>query len=49
MRNLILFAFLSIFSFSSFAQGAAQMAYGIGATYFMKDEGSAFGSWGSNE
>ena len=49
MRNLILFAFLSIFSFSSFAQGAAQMAYGIGATYFMPDEGSAFGSWGSNE
>ena len=49
MRYLILFAFLSIFSFSSFAQGAAQMAYGIGATYFMKDEGSAFGSWGSNE
>ena len=49
MRYLILFAFLSIFSFSSFAQGAAQMAYGIGATYFMPDEGSAFGSWGSNE
>lgn len=49
MRNLILFAFLSIFSLSSFAQGAAQMAYGIGATYFMPDEGSTFGSWGSNE
>ena len=49
MRNLILFAFLSIFSFSSFAQGAAQMAYGIGATYFMPDEGSTFGSWGSTE
>lgn len=49
MRNLILFAFLYIFSFSSFAQGPAQMAYGIGATYFMPDEGSTFGSWGSNE
>ena len=49
MRNLILFAFMSIFSFSSFAQGPAQMAYGIGATYFMPDEGSAFGSWGGNE
>ncbi len=49
MRNLILFAFLSIFSFSSFAQGPAQMAYGIGATYFMPDEGSTFGKWGSNE
>ena len=49
MRNLILFAFLSLFSFSSFAQGPAQMAYGIGATYFMPDEGSAFGSWGSTE
>ena len=49
MRNLILFAFLSIFSFSSFAQGPAQMAYGIGATYFMPDEGSTFGKWGSKE
>ena len=49
MRNLVPFAFLSVFSFSSFAQGAAQMAYGIGATYFMPDEGSTFGSWGSNE
>ena len=49
MRYLILFAFLSIFSFSSLAQGPAQMAYGIGATYFIKDAGSAFGSWGSNE
>ena len=49
MRYLILFAFLSIFSFSSFAQGPAQMAYGIGATYFMPDEGSTFGKWGSKE
>lgn len=49
MRNLILFAFFSIFSFSSFAQGPAQMAYGVGVTYFMPDEGSDFGSWGSND
>ena len=49
MRNIILYAFISIFSFGSFAQGPAQMAYGLGVTYFMPDGGSAFGSWGSNE
>ena len=48
MRNPILNIVFSIFSLSVFAQGPAKMAYGAGVTYFMPDDGSAFGSWGSN-
>ena len=49
MRNLISSTVLSLFSLTAFAQGPAQMAYGLGVTYFMADKGSSFGSWGSNE
>lgn len=48
MRILILTIAFYIFSLSAFAQGPAKIAYGAGVTYFMPDDGSAFGSWGSN-
>ena len=48
MRNLILTIVFSIFSLPIFAQGPAKLAYGVGVTYFMPDDESAFGSWGSN-
>ena len=48
MRSLLLSTAFFFLSLAVFAQGPAKMAYGLGVTYFMPDNGSSFGGFGSS-